>query len=80
MESKTEVDSDESNKGVKRSHDEISREEAIPGQSSAGAEQEKKDESKVGSKIYVSSVKQNNLGTLALLSYFPTLCLQAPKM
>ena len=57
MESKMEVDIDESSKGVKRSHDEMSREEAIPGPSSAGAEQEKKDESKVGSKIDVSSVK-----------------------
>ena len=51
MESKMEVDIDESSKGVKRSHDEMSQEEAIPGPSSAGAEQEKKDESKVGFKL-----------------------------
>ena len=57
METKMEVDVDESSKGVKRSHDEMSRDEAIPGPSSAGAEQEKQDESKVGSKLDVSSVK-----------------------
>ena len=57
METKMEVEVDESSKGVRRSHDEMSRDEAIPGPSSAGAVQEKQDESKVGSKLDVSSVK-----------------------
>ena len=56
MESKMEVDADESSKGIKSSHEEMLQEEAIPGPSSACAEEEKKDESQVEI-IYVSSVK-----------------------